>query len=105
MKKKFYTAIAIIAFIGLSNASFAQSNHPREAEVNTRLAVQNSRIDNKEFNGSINGREADRLHRDDQRIDRQENRFEDRHDGHITRGEQRRLNFREDHASREIRWR
>jgi hypothetical protein len=104
MKKKFYTAIAIIAFIGLSNASFAQTNHSREAEVNTRLAFQNSRIDNKGFNGSINTPEADRLHREDQRIDRQENRFEDRHDGCITRSEQARLNFRENNVSRQI-WR
>jgi hypothetical protein len=102
MKKKFYTAIAIIAFIGLSNASFAQT-HPREAEVNQRIDNQTARIDNKEFNGDMGIHEADRLHREDHFIGREENRFENCHDGCITRPEQARLNHQENRVSRQIR--
>jgi hypothetical protein len=101
MKKKFYTAIAILAFIGLSNASFAQT--PREAEVNTRLAVQPGRIDHKEFNGNMGICKADRLHREDYFIGHEENRLENRHDGHITRPEQMRLNRQENRVNRQIR--
>jgi hypothetical protein len=103
MKKKFYTAIAIIAFIGLSNASFAQSSHPREAEVNQRIDNQTSRIDNKFSASEINRPEAYHLQNEDRRIGREENRFENRHDGCITRPEQARLNHQENRVNRQIR--
>ena len=102
MKKKFYTAIAILAFIGLSNASFAQTAHPREAEVNQRIDNQTARIDNNVYDHQMSRPEAYHLQNEDRRIGNEENRMADRHDGYITRFDQHRLNRQENCVSRQI---
>ena len=79
-----------------------QANHPRREEVNQRLQNQNARIHQERREGELNARQAHRLHMADRHIRRQERRFA-RHDGgHITRGEQHRLNREENKVSGQI---
>lgn len=79
-----------------------QANHPRRAEVNGRLAIQNARIHQQVREGKISPAKAARLHRADHRIRMQERRMAARQGGHITRGQQARLNRRENRVSRRI---
>jgi hypothetical protein len=99
----FFTAIAMIAFLGLSNATFAQvRHHPRRAEVNHRLAKQNKRIDTKEADGKMSTAEADKLHHEDHQIKHEEKDMASQDDGHITKQEQKTLNQQENKVSQQI---
>jgi hypothetical protein len=101
-------AFALATFIATGTATGAMAeqpwdhSHPRRAEVNHRLAVQDHRIDHERRDGQISRMEAMRLHGDDAHV-RGEERFDARHDdGHITRGEQVALNRQENGISRQI---
>lgn len=99
-------------FAGLVGASLfcarsmAQSapvpDHPRENEVNQRLDNQQARIQQGVANGTLNGNQAARDERHVANIARRESVDEARHGGHITKGEQRRLNRAENRNSRQI---
>jgi len=103
----------MIALFGIAGAAAtvtaASANpwdfhHPRRAEVNHRLAVQDMRINRDYRNGRISLHQARYLHAEDRAIRRQE-RFDARFDrGHIGRAEQRGLNREENGVSRQI-WR
>ena len=95
----------LIAAVGLTMAAGAagaasadtpwQAHHPRREEVNQRLGNLNHSIRQERREGDINGWQAHRLHARVHMIRRQE-RFYARHDGgHLTRGEQARLNHEE----------
>jgi hypothetical protein len=72
-----------------------QNHHPRRVEVNHRLERLNHSIRVQRHDGHLTGLEARRLHERDHMIRVQERHFA-RHDGgHITRHEQRRLNREE----------
>ena len=87
----FGTAGALVA-AGSASASPWDWHHPRRAEVNHRLAVQDMRINRDFREGRISPRQARYLHGEDRLIRNQE-RFDARFDrGHITRAEQRGLN-------------
>jgi len=107
MKTKiFFTTIAMIAFLGLSNSTFAQTkwarHHPRRAEVNHRLANQDKRIDYKEDNGKMSKREANKIHNEDHQIRHEERAMASQNHGHITKQEQKTLNQQENHTSTQI---
>jgi len=78
------------------------ANHPRRAEVNARLHAQNLRIHEARREGELNARQAHRLHVADRHIRLRERAFARRHDGHISRGEQFRLNHQENRVSQQI---
>jgi len=85
----------------LAAAGWAQ-NHPRRAEVNARLTVQNWRINQALTQGKITPAEAHTLHTEDRFI-RKEERFEAaQHGGHITPAEQKSLNQQENGVSKNI---
>jgi hypothetical protein len=87
---------------GASAETYFQATHPRRAEVNHRLAVQDHRINAERREGLISARRAHYLHRQDRRI-RREERIDARFDrSHVTRGEDRALNHQENQVSREI---
>jgi len=93
---------AIVAFGSVSAASADsrwERHHPRREEVNNRLNNQNRRIHEERMNGEISGREARRLHMRDHAIRMTERRDAAMHGGHLTRGEQERLNARENNVS------
>jgi hypothetical protein len=108
MKTKILFSMALVAFLGLANAALAQDNkfdkdHPRRAEVNSRLENQNARIHDKVEDGKMSKAEASRLHREDHSIRKEERRMASKDGGHITKADQHRLNRQENHVSRQIR--
>ena len=108
MKTKFLLSVLFIAFLGFVNSVSAQDNtkwdknHPRRAEVNSRLKKQNERIDKKEADGKMSAKEADKLHKEDHSIRKEEKSDAKKDGGHITKGEQRKLNRQENHVNRQI---
>jgi hypothetical protein len=107
MKTKLFTTAILIAGLFFANSSFAAGgpwaqNHPRRAEVNSRLSNQNSRIDRKENDGQMSRGEAIKLHREDHQVRQEERDMASQDHGHITKQEQRTLNQQENHISRQI---
>ena len=93
-----------LAMAGAASANPWDLHHPRRAEVNHRLALQDMRINHDYRDGRISLRQAHYLHAEDRMIRHQE-RFDARFDrGHITRADQRALNQDENGVSRQI-WR
>ncbi|HEV2355704.1 MAG TPA: hypothetical protein VGR89_15760 [Puia sp.] len=96
-----------IAIFGFTAASFAQTGHfdhthPRRAQVNSRLANQNRRINRERAEGQISARRAAQLHRNDHEMRQEERDMARQNHGHITRQEQRTLNHQENANSRKI---
>ena len=77
-------------------------DHPRENEVNQRLDNQQQRIDQGLANGTMNGKQAARDEKHDANIAQREAVDESRHNGRITKAEQRRLNKSENRNSKRI---
>jgi hypothetical protein len=79
----------------LAAAGTWQKDHPRRAEVNARLNLQNFRINQELKDGKISVGRADALHAKDEFI-RKEERFDASMDGsHITASELKSLNQQE----------
>lgn len=93
MKTRFSIIIAAATLI--SAGAFAEDNipgHPRVNEVNQRIERQEHRIEAGEASGRITEKQAAR---DERFLEHKEQRLskdEAKHNGHITRAEQRRLN-------------
>jgi len=99
--------MAFAALLGFSSGSFAQSKHfaathPRRDQVNDRLQNQNKRIHTEVKEGEMSKAKAADLHARDKSIRATERRDASRHDGHITKGEQAKLNHRENKVSKSI---
>ena len=91
----------VAATTQLAAAGWTQ-NHPRRAEVNARLTLQNWRINQAEKHGLISPGQANALHAQDRFI-RKEERFDASFNGgHITRAEQKTLNQQENGVSSKI---
>ena len=91
----------VAATTQLAAAGWAQ-NHPRRAEVNARLTLQNWRITQAEKHGLLSPGQANALHAQDRFI-RKEERFDASFNGgHITRAEQKTLNQQENGVSSKI---
>jgi len=106
LRQKILVAVmgAGLALCGAAGASAGtwQNNHPRRVEVNHRLAHQDTRIDRNLRDGNISHRQAAALHREDRMIRVRERRDAAMHGGHLTRGEQARLNHQEHRVSGRI---
>ena len=77
-------------------------DHPRVNEDNQRLDNQQARINQGLANGTMNGKQAARDEAHDANIAKRESVDEAKHNGHLTKGEQRRLNRSENKNSRRI---
>ncbi|MDP9128016.1 MAG: hypothetical protein M3N08_07150 [Pseudomonadota bacterium] len=106
--KKPLTALALTAALTLaiSSAAFAEDmmdpGHPRVNEVEQRIDNQENRVNAGVADGQINAHEAAK---DDARLNREQatlNADEAKHNGHITRHEQRHLNKRLTRGSHRI---
>ena len=90
----------------ISMQSMAQTapvpDHPRENEVNQRLDNQQARINQGVANGTMSGSQAARDEKHDANIAQREAVDESKHNGHITKAEQRRLNKSENRNSKRI---
>jgi hypothetical protein len=67
-------------------------DHPRENEVNQRLENQQDRVDSGVNKGQINAKQATRDSKRDARVARQEIKDEAKHNGHLTKKEQKHMN-------------
>jgi hypothetical protein len=76
--------------------------HPRVNEVNQREANQQKRIANGINNGSMNAHETANVERREASVQKQEQADMAKHNGHLTKAEQRQLNRRQDRISRTI---
>ena len=87
-----------------SAAAMAQDvpDHPRVNEVNQRLDNQQARINQGLANGTMTGKQAARDEAHDANIAKRESVDEAKHNGHLTKGEQNRLNRSENRNSRRI---
>ena len=106
MKTKMFL-MAFVALMGFSSGSFAQSNHfaathPRRDQVNDRLKNQNKRIHNEVKEGEMSKAKAADLHARDKSIRATEKVDASKHDGHITKAEQAKLNQKENKVSKSI---
>jgi hypothetical protein len=107
MKSKLLFSALFVAFLGIANISMAQDggfakNHPRRAEVNQRLNNQDRRISHKFRNGDISRRQARHMYHRNHQIRREERRMAYRHNGHLSRRDDYRLNRQENRANRRI---
>jgi hypothetical protein len=86
---------------GIASAS-AASPHPRRAQVNHRLAIQNARIHHNLAAGNITPQQAAQLHSDVHGVRVLERTDASLHNGRITKAQQRALNQNENAISRQI---
>ena len=93
-----------LALCGVASASANtwQDNHPRRVEVNSRLERQDVRIDRDLRDGRITPKQAAYLHAKDRMIRMHQRRLAALHEGHLTPGEQMRLNHQENNVSHNI---
>jgi hypothetical protein len=99
----FLSASVICAALGSAPVTAQEvPDHPRVNEVNQRLDNQQARIDQGLKNGTMTGKQAARDEQHDANIAKRESVDEAKHDGHLTKGEQNRLNHSENKNSRAI---
>ncbi|GLQ95166.1 hypothetical protein [Dyella acidisoli] len=104
-KSKFVMIGFVIGAAMASGTVLAQTdvpNHPRVNEVNNRLENQQDRINNGLKNGTMTQKQAARDEAHDANIARRESVDEAKHNGHLTKQEQRNLNRSENHNSKRI---
>jgi Skp family chaperone for outer membrane proteins len=87
-----------------ASVSMAQTvpDHPRVNEVNQRLDNQQARINQGLAKGTMTGKQAAHDETHDANIAKRESADEAKHNGHLTKGEQNRLNRSENRNSRRI---
>jgi hypothetical protein len=95
-------AVSLVGFGGNAFAGTWTQQHPRRAEVNTRLANQNRRIHNQVREGELTKGQAAALHRDDHSIRTEERAMASQDGGHISKSEQHVLNQQENAVSKQI---
>ncbi len=88
---------AVSALLLMTGISYAQAETP---VIDQRQANQEQRIDNGIESGQLNEREANRLNKQQDHIDKMENRAKS--DGVMTKRERARIGAAQDRASRHI---
>ncbi len=76
--------------------------HPRVNQVNRREARQQNRVANGIANGQLNAREASHLEKREASVQNREQRDMAKHNGHLTKAEQRGINRQQNRVSRSI---
>jgi hypothetical protein len=115
MNNKVSSSLAILAVGGmmLVGSATAQQNsgagpgvvdpgHPRVNEVNAREGNQQQRIGNGVKNGTLTAGQASRLEGREANLQKREQSDMAKHNGHLTKPEQRSLNRQENRISRSI---
>ncbi len=96
MKIKSITLITAGAFCAILSSAVAVAqdvpDHPRVNEVNQRLDNQQARINQGVANGTMSEKQAAHDEAHDANIAKRESVDEAKHGGHLTKGEQNRLN-------------
>jgi len=109
LKSKAVVAAVLLAVVAASGSAMAQDKdtkwekqHPRREQVNERLQNQNKRINEERKEGEITRAQAQKLHREDHQIRKEERIMASQNGGHITKAEQRVLNQQENAVSKQI---
>ncbi|HTR25926.1 MAG TPA: hypothetical protein VMI10_18265 [Terriglobales bacterium] len=117
MKNTITSSILALAVAGLlfSGSASAQTStasgagpgvvdpgHPRVNEVNKREENQQQRIANGVKNGSLTPKETSNLEKREASVQNREQRDMAKNNGHLTKGEQRRINRQQNRISRSI---
>ncbi|HMK73989.1 MAG TPA: hypothetical protein VK454_11665 [Myxococcaceae bacterium] len=102
MYTRLSAAMAALLLSGAAHAGDWKQDHPRRAEVNSRLNNQNKRIRDGVEDGQLTKGQAKQLHQEDHAIRQQERAMAAQHGGHITKADQRQLNQEENQVSRQI---
>jgi hypothetical protein len=77
--------------------------HPRVNQLNRRETRQQNRIANGISSGQLNANEASRLEKREASVQKREQKDMAKHNGHLTKGEQVRINRQQNRISRSIR--
>jgi hypothetical protein len=118
MNNKFTNSLAVLAVGGLmfvGSAAAQSSNnisgagpgvvdpgHPRVNEVNRREANQQKRIGNGIANGKLTSKQATNLEKRETAVQNREQADMAKHNGHLTKAEQRGINRQQNRISRSI---
>jgi hypothetical protein len=119
MTNKIANALAILAvgglmFVGSAAAQSTTSNtsgagpgvvdpgHPRVNEVNRREANQQKRIGNGVAHGKLTSKQATHLEKRETAVQNREQADMAKHNGHLTKAEQRGINRQQNRISRSI---
>jgi len=104
--KGYVVAVAAVLAATVAGGAIAagdwNKDHPRRAQVNSRLNNQNQRIKNEVKSGEMSKGQAAKLHKEDRQIRKEERAMASQNGGHITKQEQRTLNQQENAVSRQI---
>jgi hypothetical protein len=119
MNKKISSSLLIVAVAGLLSVGSASAQtatdtsgagpgvvdpgHPRVNQVNSREENQQQRIANGVQNGTLNSKQTAHLENRETHIQNREQADMAKHNGHLTKSEQRGLNRQENRTSRAIR--
>ena len=118
MNNKFTNSLVVLAVGGLMfvGSAIAQSTnntsgagpgvvdpgHPRVNEVNAREANQQKRIGNGVANGTLTSKQATNLEKRETAVQNREQADMAKHNGHLTKAEQRGINRQQNRISRSI---
>lgn len=116
MTNKISSSLAILAVGGLMlvGSAAAQSStsgagpgvvdpgHPRVNQVNRREANQQKRIGNGVANGKLTSKQANHLEKRETAVQNREQADMAKHNGHLTKAEQRGINRQQNRISRSI---
>ena len=86
-----------VLMLGMSGMAFAQAETP---VIDQRQANQEKRIDQGIASGQLNEREANRLNKQEEHINKMEDKA--KADGVVTKGERAKIDHAQDRASRHI---
>ena len=94
---KMMVLVVGVLMLGMSGMAFAQAETP---VIDQRQANQEKRIDQGIASGQLNEREANRLNKQEEHINKMEDKA--KADGVVTKGERARIDHAQDRASRHI---
>ncbi|MDB5803188.1 MAG: hypothetical protein JWN73_510 [Betaproteobacteria bacterium] len=103
MKSIVTAAVISTVMLAVSGSAMAetqwQKDHPRRAEVNSRINNQNAKTHNEVANGKLTPAQGAQLHKEDHQIRQEERTMAAQHGGHITKQDQRILNRQENQVN------
>jgi len=85
-----------------AGAGVVDPGHPRVNQVNRREQRQQNRIANGEKNGSMSPKEAANVEKREAAVQQREQKDMAKHNGHLTKAEQRGINRQQNRISRTI---
>ena len=109
MNKLLTLSLSAAFFAGVSTLTYAQEptatpdeKHPRVEQVKERQEKQADRIEAGEKSGEIDKHEAKKLDKKEKEIQDEKKKDREKHDGHITKEEQEKLNRQQDKRGKKI---